>query len=163
MKKTGFLLLIPAVMAIASCKKSFDPGKTVATKMANGWWVTLTQGGNDIYGLGTFFLTTYNTAGNGDSIWVDDLQHSWIFKCRAAANFSSETFSAPNASNNYNGDTSFVKIVNGKVLPGAGKTKGGNRSDSIYMQVSFSDDPNNLNYIISGTARTGFIEDDYDD
>ncbi|HMH23288.1 MAG TPA: lipid-binding protein [Puia sp.] len=163
MKKIFFLFFFTAVIVVSSCKKAFDPGTTKAHKIANGWYVTLTYNGDDIYSLGTFFLDTYNTAASGDSIWVDDLQHSWIFKCKAAASFSSQTFTATHASNNYNGDSSYVNILNGKILAGAGTTKGGNKSDSIYMQINFSDDPDKLNYVISGTARTGFIEDDYKD
>ena len=146
----------------ASCQKSYDPGTTNSQKMANGWWVTFTSGGADIYGIGHFFLTTYNqSSNNNDSIWVDDLSHSWVFKCKAAANYSALTFGVPAAPNDYNGDTSTVTITNGKVLLKAGTTKGGNKSDSLYMQIKFSDDPSGLTYVISGTARTGFIEDDY--
>jgi hypothetical protein len=150
------------ILLAASCQKSFDAGTTTSTKMANGWWVKFTVGGADIYGLGTFFLTTYNqSSNNNDSLWIDDLQHSWVFKCKAAANYGALTFATPAAPNDYNGDSTTVTITNGKVLPKAGTTKGGNKSDSLYMQVKFSDDPSATTYVISGTARTGFDEDDY--
>jgi hypothetical protein len=149
------------ILLSGSCQKSFDPGTTVSKSMANGWWVTFTQGGADIYGLGTFFLTTYNTAANTDSIWVDDLGHSWNFKCRAVADYTHLTFNTAGSPNDYNGDSTTVTITNGVVLPKGGHSKAGNITDSLYMQIAFSDDPNHLSYVISGTARTGFIEDDY--
>jgi hypothetical protein len=150
------------LLVSVSCQKSLDPGTTNSPKIANGWWVTFTQGGNDIYGLGTFFLDTYNTsANNNDSMWVDDLGHSWNFKCKVASNYSALTFATPASPNDYNGDSTTVTITGGKVLLKAGTTKGGNKSDSLYMQVKFSDDPSGATYVISGTARTGFDEDDY--
>jgi hypothetical protein len=161
MKKITSSLFIIVIVCMFSCQKSFDPGTTVANKIANGWWVTFTQGGSDIYGLGTFFFSIYNTSQNGDSIWIDDLKHSWVFKCRAVADYKALTFSATASPNDRNGDTTTVTITNGIVLPKAGRSRAGNITDSLYMQISFSDDPSGFTYVISGTARTGFIEDDY--
>jgi len=159
MRKILFPILIIISVLGVSCEKTFDPGTTVAKKAAGGWWVTFTQNGNDIYGLGTFFLTTYNTSASDDSLWVDDLQHSWGFKSKVQVNFKNLTFNNANAGNDYINDT--VNIANGKVLPLAGKSKTGVKTDSIYLEVKFSDDASGLTYVISGTARTGFIDDDY--
>lgn len=152
---------ILAIILLGACKKStYNPGTTATVNAAGGWWVTFTQGGVDVYGLGTFFLTTYNDAANDpDSLWVDDLTHSWGFKCKAGLNYKNLTFTATNAINDYQNDS--VNIANGKVLPKAGRSKAGNPTDSIYMEATFSDDPTHSTYIISGTERTGFIEDDY--
>jgi len=158
MRKIIFAALIALTLFSMSCKKTFQPGKTAAVKAANGWWVTFTLGGADVYNLGTFFLNTYNTAANDDSIWVDDLEHSWEFKVKAKINYDSLTFSTTNAPNEYYDIT--VNITDGKILPKAGKSRSGNPTDSIYFQANFSDDPADT-YVISGTARTGFIEDDY--
>jgi Lipid-binding putative hydrolase len=156
------ILAISSVVLISnfSCKKAnLDPGTTIANKAAGGWWVTFTQGGTDVFGLGTFFLDTYNTAANGDSIWVDDLGHSWNFKVKAKIDYTSLSFATANAQNSYY--NSQVTILNGKVLPKAGHSRTGNITDSIYFQAQFSDDPSGATYVISGTLRTGFIEDDY--
>ena len=110
------------------------------------------------WALEQFFLNTYNTSANDDSIWVDDLLNSWQFKCKAAINYQNLTFSTTNATNEYYPIT--VNITNGKILLKSGTSKSGVKTDSIYMQVNFSDDAANT-YVISGTARTGFIEDDY--
>lgn len=159
MKKILFsTFIIMAVVAI-SCKKTLpDIAQTATSKASNGWWVTFTQGGVDVYGLGTKFISTYNTSGSPDSIWIDDLGNLWNFKCKAAINYPGLTFNTTAAQNEYYNIT--VNLANGKILPKAGHSKSGNVTDSIYVEATFSDDPTNT-YIISGTARTGFIEDDY--
>jgi hypothetical protein len=158
MRKIIFSLLIITAGLFISCQKTYESSTTVAAKAANGWWVTFTQGGVDVFGIGTFFLNTYNTSANDDSLWVDDLGHSWQFKCKSKIDYQNLTFSAANSPNEYYPIT--VNINNGKILQKAGTSKSGNKTDSIYMEVNFSDDPANT-YVISGTARTGFEEDDY--
>jgi len=158
MRKIYLAILIVIAVFISSCKKEVHPGETAAVKAANGWWVTFTLGGQDVYGLGTFFINTYNTSANDDSLWVDDLGHSWQFKCKAKIDYSNLTFTANNVQNQYYNIT--VNLTEGKILTGAGHSKSGNPTDSIYFKANFSDDPSNT-YVISGTARTGFIEDDY--
>ncbi len=161
MRKLLCASVILAILFLGACKKStYNPGTTATVNAAGGWWVTFTQDGVDVYGLGTFFLTTYNDAANDpDSLWVDDLTHSWGFKCKVGLNYKNLTFLATNAINEYQNDS--VNIANGKILTKGGRSKAGNPTDSIYMEATFSDDPTKSVYIISGTERTGFIEDDY--
>ena len=52
-------------------------------------------------------------------------------------------------------------ITNGKIIPGAATSTGGNVTDSIYFQINFSDDPDNLIYDVAGYRRTGFLEDEH--
>jgi hypothetical protein len=158
MRKILFAIFMVMTILFISCKKDLKPGNTAAVKAANGWWVTFTLGGADVYSLGTFFLDTYNTSANDDSLWVDDLGHSWQFKCKAKVDYNNLTFSTTNAQNQYYNIT--VNLAEGKILPKAGRSRSGNATDSIYFKATFSDDPTNT-YVISGTARTGFIEDDY--
>lgn len=146
------------IILTMSCQKTFVNGTTKATKAASGWWITFTQDGTDVFKIGTKFLNTYNTSANDDSIWVDDLLNTWQFKCKAAINYQNLTFSTTNSANEYYPIT--VNIAKGKIMTKAGTSKSGVKTDSIYMEVNFSDDPSNT-YVISGTARTGFIEDDY--
>jgi len=141
-----------------SCKKDTNPGETIAKNAANGWWVTFTLDGADVYGIGTFFLNTYNTSANDDSLWVDDLGNSWQFKVKTKIDHNNLTFSGDNLQNQYYNIT--ANITDGKIFPLAGRSKSGNPTDSIYFKANFSDDPSTT-YVISGTARTGFIEDDY--
>lgn len=159
MRKILFSTIVIISVLAASCKKILpDYGRTATVNASNGWWVTFTLGGADIYGLGHQFISTYNTSLSPDSIWIDDLGHLWDFKCKAAINYPALTFSNPAAQNEYYNIT--VMLANGKVLPKAGHSRAGNVTDSIYVETTFSDDPTNK-YVISGTARTGFIEDDY--
>jgi hypothetical protein len=157
MRKIISAIFIIIIVFSFSCQKTLDPGTTIAPKAANGWWVTFQQDGVDIGG-GHFFFNTYNTSANDDSLWLDDLGHAWNFKCKTKIDFQNLTFSVSNSNNEYYPIT--VNVANGKILPKAGTSKGGNKTDSIYMELNFSDDPANT-YVITGTARTGFIEDDY--
>jgi hypothetical protein len=159
MRVIAIFFLIAILFIAGSCTKTLDPGTTVAAKAANGWWVTFTQGGVDVLGVKTFFLSTYNTAANDDSLWIDDLNHSWGFKSKVGINFNSLTFAGVNLANEYAPDS--VNIANGKILLRAGHAKSGTITDSLYFEVKFSDDPGTPTYVVSGTARTGFIEDDY--
>lgn len=158
MKKIKILLLLIIIIPAVSCKKDLMQGKTAAVNAANGWWVTFTLDGADVYGLGTVFINTYNTSANDDSLWVDDLGDSWVFKCKAKIDYNNLTFSATNAQNQYYDIK--VNLSDGKILPKAGRSRSGVPTDSIYFKATFSDDPAST-YVISGTARTGFIEDDY--
>ncbi len=159
MKKIAIAIITgTTILFFASCKKTLEPGKTAAVTAANGWWVTFKLGGSDVYGLGTFFLNTYNTSANDDSLWLDDLGNSWGFKCKTKIDYNNLTFTGTNVQN----QTYDIKvdITDGKILPMAGRSKSGNPTDSIYFKATFSDDPSDT-YEISGTARTGFEEDDY--
>ncbi|WP_409187208.1 lipid-binding protein [Antarcticibacterium sp. 1MA-6-2] len=51
-------------------------------------------------------------------------------------------------------------MTNGKVLLDAATTSGGNITDSIHMNVEFSDDPGTV-YTLAGYRRTGFLEDEH--
>jgi hypothetical protein len=167
MNKILFAALIATLLVCCTKKQpnyaSLQTGNTGTVKMANEWWVNVSVKGNPGNLSPTpFFFTTYNTTSNSpDSLWIDDLGNFWNFKVTAVANYSALTFQVNGAINNYYLDT--VVIANGKILPKAGHSRAGNITDSIYMEAKFSDDnPAYGNtYIIAGTARTGFDEDDY--
>jgi hypothetical protein len=160
MKKSILILGVVALVSLVSCKKDLpDPGATSAVKMANEWWVEFKDNtGADIFSLGHFKLSTYNSAANNNEIWIDDLENSWQFKVKAQADYSNLTFAANQQDNEYYPIK--VNITEGKVLPGLGHSKTGNVTDSITMKVEFSDDPGNV-YTISGHGRTKFAEDEY--
>ncbi|HEY0433095.1 MAG TPA: lipid-binding protein [Chitinophagaceae bacterium] len=158
MRKIFFAVIAIITVSLCACKKDTKPGATVAVKTANTWWVTFTLDNQDVYGLGNFLMTTYNTAANDDSLWVDDLGNSWQFKCKAKADHTNLTFATANSQNQYYDIT--VNLAEGKILPKAGHSRSGEPTDSIYFKATFSDDPTNT-YVISGTARTGLAQDDY--
>src|SRR5688500_17068187 len=95
------LLAVLIIVTVAGCSKDLpDVGGTSAQKMANEWWVTWKHGTTDLLGH-PVKLSTYNTAANKDSIWVDDLEHGWQFKVKAKANYDSLTFSTTSSQNEY--------------------------------------------------------------
>jgi lipid-binding putative hydrolase len=170
MKKILFVFFVSVGVFIISCTKapqysSAQYGSTAVKKMSNEWWVNISLPGlGNLTPTPTFFQT-YNTASNtADSMWLDDLGNGYGFKCTTAVNYPALTFGVKNSLNNYvdgNGDSStLVTVLNGKVLPKSGHSRAGNVTDSIYMQVIFSDDATDT-FTIAGTARTGFDEDDY--
>lgn len=160
-KNITILLLLFAVTVTLSCKKSsFDPGKTAAVNASNGWWVTYSVNGAPYYG--PVFFSTYNVSANTtDSLWIDDLEQFWQFKGKVALDYTNLTFSNPSCINEYY--SSDAKVANGKIMPKAGHSKSGVVTDSIYFEIQFSDDSPayGTTFQVSGTARTGFIEDDY--
>jgi hypothetical protein len=158
MKKLILIATI-IIVVVTGCIKTEDPGGPTAKALANEWWITVTVDGTDVLG-GHVAFTTYNSAPDQDSIWVDDLTNFWTFKCKAKADYKALTFATTGAENDYTAGTN-VTLSNGKILPNAGHSKTGNIADSIYVEAKFSDDPDNLTYVISGTARTFRAEDDY--
>jgi hypothetical protein len=167
MKKLIMLMGV-TVFLFTSCKKNLpDVGGTSAEKVANEWWVTLTINNVDVYGIGHYKLVTSNTADNDSKIWIDDQKNGYGFKLKADVDYSNLSFTSTAADNNtyFNpaNPPAFpksVKVTEGKVLLGVGRSKSGNATDSIYMKVEFSDDPGTI-YEVKGHARTKFIEDEY--
>ncbi len=155
MKKIIFASIIVAFV-FSSCSKNLpDVGGTSAQRVANEWWCRLFVGNTDVGG-GFHKVSTYNTSADADSIWVDD-PSLYQFKVKAKANYSALTFVTSQANNEYY----TVKVdLNGKVLLNAGHSKSGKLTDSIYMEAKFTDDPGTT-YILRGTARTKYSEDDY--
>lgn len=161
MKKIIGITII-ALVGFSSCSKKKDIGGTAMENMANEWWAELKLDGENVYGPGVFGkIATYNTAANtSNEIWVDDVDALYDFKVKATADPNALTFSATQAVSIIDGYEIWVTITDGKILPGAGHSKTGNVTDSIYMKVEFEDDPGTI-YTIEGHARTRFAEDDY--
>ncbi len=159
MRKLIYIICLPALLFAVSCTKTYsDYGNTSTVKMSNGWWVTYFIGGVAQNSTPLFF-STYNSSSNLDSMWVDDLNNAFGIKCKTKVNYTNLTFSATKSGNEYMTDS--LTVTNGKVLLKAGHSRAGNPTDSLYMQLTFSDDPSNTVVTITGTARTGLIEDDY--
>ena len=158
MRSIAIIAIGMCLVLISACDKKNlpDKGATYAEKVSNEWWVVLSQNGSAL--TDPVKLSTYNTSSNPDSIWIDDLKNVWQFKCKAKIDLANMTFSTQNAPNEYYGIT--VNIANGKILPNAAKSQSGNVTDSIYMEIEFSDDPG-TKYTIAGSARTRFSEDEY--
>ena len=164
MHKTIFFFLIVAALAsMTACKRTLpDYGHTAVVKMANNWWVTINSA---LYGSQTptrAYFGTYNASSNSiDSLWIDDLGLVGL-KSLTVANYAKLTFSSTNAPNLDQpfGEPDSISVFNGKVITLGGHSKTGVATDSLYFQATLSDDPGDT-ITVAGTARTGFIADDY--
>jgi hypothetical protein len=160
MKRIIVIIAGFAMIAVSSCSKKPDVGGTAAEKLANEWYVDLYNGTTKE--VSHAHIYTYNTAANTNEIWVDDDGHIWDFKVKAATDLAALTFKADNVTSAVPGYDIKVNITDGKVIPNAGHSRTGNITDSIFMKISFEDDPvPGTVYEIRGHARTRFAEDDY--
>lgn len=166
MKKYLFLLLAAVSLGFSSCDDTdTDPGATAVVDMAGEWDVQVSivnadgsVTGDDPFGLGTFKLSTFNTAANNtDQMWLTDNGNFWKFKFKVDLNYGARTFTASERDYNTEG-TGKAVVTNGKVLKGAATSLHGAPNDSIVFDVTFSDDDNALTYRVSGQRYTGFVE-----
>lgn len=136
-----------------------------ATFPLNGeWYVTLdyydsttTSWIVDAYGLGYNKILLYNLASNtSDSIWLDD-NGLWPSKTKISCNPSTKVFT-PCQSVDVDGLD--VIIYGGSVVLNGTTTLGGNKSDSINIEITWGDDPGSY-YRLAGYRRTGFLEDEH--
>ncbi len=159
MKNKILIFFAFVALGLMSCDLGDDPavGGTATQAMAGEWWVTFSIGGEDLTGY--TLTTTSNTAANSTSEFlVTDNANAWDYKVKCPINLDAKTFSGTSLANLTYDIT--VNITDGKILPGAATTTGGNVTDSIYFKVEFSDDPGNL-YEVAGYRRTGFLEDEH--
>lgn len=158
------MLLFATSFLSCDATSDLDPGGTAVQDMAGDWFVHLLAddgSGNliDIYNIGYFRLSTYNTAADvSNELFLDD-HGLWPMKSVVNVNIDSKTFSGNALPNEYS-ETITSDISNGFILPDAAITTGGNVSDSIYFQVDYSDDPGTT-YFIAGYKRTGFSADEH--
>ncbi len=175
MKRNIYLVLLGVLalsFGLTSCEKldslddykSVDIGGTATSKISGEYYVTLDAfvAGNwvvDAYSQGYVKVMVYNTASNrADSVWFDDLGF-WPTKARISCNAAAAAFTACTSDNlKKAGET--VSIVNGKVLVDGCYTASENLTDSINIELEWSDDAGQV-YRYAGYKRTGFLEDDH--
>jgi hypothetical protein len=171
-KNILYLFMAVAGLFMASCEKD-EIGGTATQNLAGEWYVTvvavddddnLLYSDEDLYDIGTFEILTYNTAGNTDSLWIDDLGNFWEFKVKTLVDLNNSTFATPTQAANYYYDSK-VLITNGRILYGAATTPSGMPADSIVFNVLFDDDSYVqagywAKYRIAGYRRTGFVNDE---
>jgi hypothetical protein len=139
------LLVLGLLFLCLSCEKAeYDKEYSATYPISGDWTVKVAVGTNVV--SGPFFMKIYNTSFSKDSVWVDDNKAFWQTKTKAKVDMKNLTFSATNALNEYY--DSQVTYSNGKVI--------GN--DSIYFEVKYSDDPDNLTYVFSGHRKLSYEE-----
>jgi len=170
MKKTNIIftiLIVLLVVTVESCRKDPKVGGTAVQNLSGEWWVKIDNGNDPTgdFGPDYYNFSTYNTASNTpDSMWVDDDNNAksfWDVKGKVHTNVANRTFSAANIDNqDY---TSTFTITNGKIIPkGAHASGTKDVVDSIYFEITFSDDPvPGTLHKVGGYKRTGFAQDDH--
>lgn len=145
---------------MTSCDLGVEPeiGGVELQEMCGEWFIIVSYDGQDVGG-GYHLITTYNTAANNAvDLFVDDYE-LWPMKVKVAANLDNMTLSGTDLNNLYD-ESIGVTIKEGYILEDAATTSGGNKSDSLYLRLEFTDDPGN-EYVYSGYKRTGFLEDEH--
>jgi hypothetical protein len=135
-----------------------DPGGTSVESMAGDWFVTLTDSEGHVI-VENAIHSTYNTAANDNTMWIDDHENGYVIKCKVDVDTKTGTFTATSAENILDG--SKVTITNGKIEKGAGVTKGGHKVDKISFRAHFDYDDAGYDILYEGHKRTGFYEDEY--
>ena len=176
MKKYTLFTFLFASFVFFSCKKEeYKAPVSNTVNMAGRWWTELRYDDNqdgifneedgdeviyayeDFKGIG---LVTSNTSANTtDSLIINDPKDSWPFKIKAPINYGALTFS-PSTVPNMNVEEATVKIISGKILKGAARSKSGAVADSIFIEFEFSDDEGSY-YMYSGHRDSGQPEDSY--
>jgi hypothetical protein len=165
--KLCFFSIITLVI-LSSCTKKPDVEYTPTYKMSGEWFIRYFTGTTPATGYHK--IISYNTADpSGGQIWVDALNFQAFptkpfkgnFKGKFDVDYPSMVFKAATGIPNLASTTGkTIKVLEGKVLPGAGKSKTGVTVDSIYLKLEFSDEPGTV-YDVAGHQRTGFQEDEY--
>lgn len=152
----GLLVL----MSFSSCDEGGDakPGGTTVEKFAGDWWISATDSdGNTLFEH--IKHSTYNTAANDNTMWIDDYEEGYWIKCKVTVNIADGTFTATDAENLLDG--SHVTITEGKIEKNAATSLGGHTVDKISFRAHFDYDPDGYDILYEGHKRTGFLEDEF--
>ncbi|MBK9103076.1 MAG: hypothetical protein IPL92_00500 [Saprospiraceae bacterium] len=159
MKNKLLILVAFLTIGLMSCDLGDDPdpGGTATQAVAGEWFTTFNVAGD--VGGGSSLITTSNTAANvANEFLITDNGNQWDYKVKSPLNLDAKTFGGTDLQN-IAYDIK-VNITDGKILPGAATTTGGNVTDSIYFKIEFTDDPGTI-YEVAGYRRTGFLEDEH--
>jgi hypothetical protein len=162
MKILNIIALVVVVFIIQSCDLGGDPivGGTKTEKMAGEWFILVKNADGTLAAPGYHLISTSNTAANLENEMLLDDHELWPCKVKLPVSISALEFSPATALSNFYSNSIKVNIKSGKIIPGAAKTSGGNKTDSIYLKMEFTDDPGH-DYIYAGYRRTGFLEDEH--
>lgn len=157
LNKTNLVSII-IITIVSACSKKPDVEYTSTYKMSGEWYTRFYTGGTAVTNYHK--TISYNTSDpNSGQIWVDDLGVQ-PFKAKFNVDYSTLTFKPTNGIANLANTGKTINVLEGKVLPNAGKSKSGVTVDSIYLKVEFSEEAGTI-YEVAGHQRTGFFEDNY--
>jgi len=152
------LVSLTIVLIASSCSKKPDVEYTNTYKMSGEWFIRFYTGGAAVSNYHK--IISYNTSDpNSGQIWVDDLDFQ-PFKAKFDVDYPTLSFKPISGIANLANTGKTIKVLEGKVLPGAGRSKTGVTVDSIFMKLEFSEEAGTI-YDVAGHQRTGFQEDEY--
>lgn len=174
MKKYFKLMIASAlVLFLVSCQEEYKAPVSSTVEMAGRWWIQLYYDGDqdgivtedDIiytyHDIGAFGLVTSNVASNSkDTILMNDPEGLWPFKAKLPVDLANLTIKPSTGLPNLELDGETVSVISGKILKGAATTLSGGKTDSIFVEMEFSDDEGSY-YVFSGHRDTGFPEDQH--
>lgn len=147
-----------SILLMASCSKKPDVEYTSTYKMSGEWYARFYDNGAAVSSYHAI-LTSNTSDPNSNQVWVDDL-HQQPFKAKFDVDYANLTFKPMTGVANAESPGKTIKVIEGKVIPGGGRSKSGNTVDSIYLKLEFSEEAGTI-YEIKGHQRTGFFEDEY--
>ncbi|MBL0738790.1 hypothetical protein JI750_17985 [Flavobacterium sp. GN10] len=158
---TRVLAVMFVLTAFVSCDEvgDTDPGGTSVESMAGDWYITLTDSDGHVV-VEHALHSTYNTAANDNTMWIDDAKRGYYIKCKVEVDTKTGTFKATAADNIQDPGTK-VTITDGKIEKGAAVSKGGHKVDKISFRAHFDYDDDGYDILYEGHKRTGFYEDEY--
>jgi len=160
--KLFFGALFFIVLTYTSCDEVEDINieGTSVESMSGDWWIVALQsdGTTPAYNGDYVRFTTYNTAANDGTMWIDDNGNFFEIKTKVNTDVNKLSFSG-----NKDADevltNSKITISNGKIVKNAYTTKSNTEVDEISFEVEISWDPGKV-YKFKGHKRTGFTEDE---
>lgn len=157
---TRVILILFVLTAFTACDETgdTDPGGTSVEKLAGDWYITLTDSDGEVI-VENALHSTYNTAANNNTMWIDDHENGYYIKAKVEVNTKEMTFSVVDSENIL--DSGTVTITDGKIEKDAATSKGGHKVDKISFRVHYSYDDEGYDILYEGHRRTGFFEDEY--
>lgn len=157
------ILLVLLSCFLFSCEDDgyadYDAGETNTKELSGEWYVSVYSMSGEVQSA-YFLLSTYNTAKNDNTIFVDDNENWFPLKVKATGDVENLNFSTTDAVNLYD-EEGVATITEGLIIPN-GTEASGSRTvvDSLSFQIELANDPNSP-YIVAGYRDTGFAEDDH--
>ena len=142
----------------------YNPGSTPTQALNGEWFIDISDADGNVLAQHTLHKTYDTNDGDGTMYLSDrigpgaDDFSGYYLESKVQTNVPNFTFSANDVENAADGTR--VTITNGKIIKGAGHSRTGVVTDSIYFEGEFDYDPGNK-IIFAGHRRTGFNEDEF--
>jgi hypothetical protein len=150
------------ITTLGSCQNDgfdeYEPVVTPSVEMNGEWYIDIIDASGKVLAQHAKHRT-YDTNKGDNTMVINDNKLGWYLKGNVNVDTKNLTFSTTDEVNQNDPGSTFT-ITEGKILKGAGHSKTGAVTDSIYFKGEFSYDKGNV-LIFAGHKRTGFLEDNY--